>query len=122
MQPDVRHARAVDEAVEPGGEDVGVQRPAFFVDQEQAVVTDYLYDGQGLPVEQVTTTGTNYYNHDQYGPTRVLTDSTGAVTATFSYTPYGALTGKTGTADTPLRWNGQLERVGDSPIKHNLPS
>ena len=71
--------------------------------------TDYLYDDQGLPVEQVNATGTGYYSHDQYGSTRVLTDNTGAVTATFSYTPYGALTGKTGTADTPLRWNGQYQ-------------
>lgn len=28
------------------------------------MVTDYLYDDQGLPVEQVTTTGTNYAQGD----------------------------------------------------------
>jgi RHS repeat-associated protein len=39
----------------------------------------------------------------------VLTDATGAVTATFSYTPFGALNGKTGAADTALRWNGQYQ-------------
>ena len=72
--------------------------------------TDNLYDDHGLPIEQIDGTGgTSYYSHDQYGSTRVLSDSAGAVTATFSYTPYGALTGKTGTTDTPLRWNAQYQ-------------
>ena len=31
----------------------------------------------------------------------------GTVAATFTYDAYGNLSGRTGTADTPLRWNGQ---------------
>lgn len=50
-----------------------------------------------------------YYGHDQYGSTRLLTDATGAVAATFTYDPYGNLAAHTGTADTPLRWNGQYQ-------------
>lgn len=34
-----------------------------------------------------------YLHHDAIGSTRVLTEARGAVSATFSYAPYGALTG-----------------------------
>ena len=70
----------------------------------------YLYDDHGIPVEQIDAAGVAlYYQHDQYGSTRLLTDAAGAVAATFSYDPYGNLTGHTGTTDTPLRWNGQYQ-------------
>jgi RHS repeat-associated protein len=70
----------------------------------------YLYDDNGTPIEQIDAAGVAlYYQHDQYGSTRLLTDAAGAVAATFSYDPYGNLTGHTGTADTPLRWNGQYQ-------------
>jgi RHS repeat-associated protein len=41
----------------------------------------------------------------------MLTSSTGAVTATFSYGAYGALTGKTGTATTPFGYAGQYTNL-----------
>ncbi len=70
----------------------------------------YLYDDTGLPVEQTDSAGTTlYYQHDQYGSTRLLTDNSGAVVASYTYDPYGNLTGHTGTADTTLRWNGQYQ-------------
>jgi RHS repeat-associated protein len=50
-----------------------------------------------------------YYQHDQYGSTRLLTNQAGAIAATYTYTAYGTLTTHTGTADTPLRWNGQYQ-------------
>jgi RHS repeat-associated protein len=50
-----------------------------------------------------------YYQHDQLGSTRLLTDSTGGVVATYSYDPYGQLTTHTGTADTSLRFAGQYQ-------------
>ena len=72
--------------------------------------TNYIYDDAGSPVEQIDATGAAlYYQHDQYGSTRLLTNQAGAVAATFSYDPYGNLTSHTGTADTPLRWNGQYQ-------------
>ena len=71
---------------------------------------NYIYDTAGNPVEHIDATGAvHYYQHDQYGSTRLLTDSTGAETATYTYDANGNLTNKTGTADTPLRWNGQAQ-------------
>jgi RHS repeat-associated protein len=70
----------------------------------------YLYDAEGNPIEQIDGAGTVlYYQHDQYGSTRVLTNASGAVVATFTYDAYGQLTSHTGTADTALRWNGQFQ-------------
>ena len=72
--------------------------------------TSYLYDDSGIPIEQIDAAGTPlYYQHDQLGSTRLLTDQGGSVVATYSYDPYGNLTGHTGTADTPLRWAGQYQ-------------
>jgi RHS repeat-associated protein len=72
--------------------------------------TSYLYDDTGTPVEQIDTNGTPlYYQHDQLDSTRLLTDQSGAVTATYVYDAYGNLTSHTGAADTPLRWNGQYQ-------------
>jgi RHS repeat-associated protein len=52
--------------------------------------TSYVYDPNGLPLEQILPTGTvRYYHHDQLGSTRAITDSTGAILATYSYDPYG---------------------------------
>lgn len=69
--------------------------------------TSYIYGPSGLPLEQATATGTLYYHHDQLGSTRVLTNGTGSVVATYSYDPYGKLTGSTGTATNPFRYAGQ---------------
>lgn len=70
--------------------------------------TNYLYDDANIPIEQIDSTGaTMYYQQDQYGSTRLLTNDEGSAGATYSYDPYGNLTAKSGTEDTPLRWNGQ---------------
>lgn len=72
--------------------------------------TNYLYDDVGNPIEQIDSTGAAlYYQHDQYGSTRILTDQTGSAAASYTYDANGNLTTKTGTADTPLRWNGQTQ-------------
>ncbi len=68
----------------------------------------YIYGPGDLPVEQISNGGTiTYLHHDQQGYTRLLTGSTGKAEATFTYGPYGALTGSTGTATTPLGYDGQ---------------
>ncbi len=54
-----------------------------------------------------TTGEVLYLHHDQQGSTRLLTGSTGKTEATFTYGPYGELTGSTGTATTPLGYDGQ---------------
>jgi RHS repeat-associated protein len=70
--------------------------------------TSYIYGPGGLPVEQISSGGTaTYYHHDQLGSTRMLTDSSGNATGTFSYAPYGALSGSTGSQTTPLGYAGQ---------------
>jgi RHS repeat-associated protein len=69
--------------------------------------TAYIYGPDGLPLEQVTSSGTLYYHHDQLGSTRALTNSTGTVVASYTYDPYGNLTASTGTATNPFRYAGQ---------------
>jgi RHS repeat-associated protein len=59
-------------------------------------------------VEQIDSSGNVLFLHqDQVGSTRLLTDSTGAVAGTYSYDAYGNTTAHTGTASTPLEWQGQ---------------
>jgi RHS repeat-associated protein len=52
---------------------------------------------------------TLYYQHDQQGSTRLLTDPTGAISATFTYDPYGNTLTHTGIADTALLYDGQYQ-------------
>ena len=66
----------------------------------------YIYGPAGLPVEEISTTATYYYHHDRLGSTRVLTDSTGKVAATYTYDAYGNTTATTGTVNNPLRYAG----------------
>lgn len=68
-----------------------------------------MYGRSELSIEQINnTTGTVLYlHHDQAGSTRLLTGSTGKTEATFTYGPYGALTGSTGTVTTPLGYDAQ---------------
>jgi RHS repeat-associated protein len=68
----------------------------------------YVYGPDGLPVLQISKEeGATYLHHDQLGSTRMLTDSAGETTASFSFTPYGALEGSTGTATSPMGFAGQ---------------
>jgi RHS repeat-associated protein len=72
--------------------------------------TSYIYDNLGLPVEQIDAKGAPlYYQHDQLGSTRLLTDQSGNTVATYTYDAYGNETSHTGGADTPLRWAGQYQ-------------
>lgn len=68
----------------------------------------YIYGPDGLPIEQVSPGGVaTFYHHDQLGSTRLLTNSSGEVTATFSYDAYGKQNGRTGTQTTPFGFAGQ---------------
>ena len=68
----------------------------------------YIYGPGGVPFEQVDGAGNVLFlHHDQQGSTRMLTGTTGAIQATFSYDAYGNPTGSTGTASTPLGYDGQ---------------
>jgi RHS repeat-associated protein len=68
----------------------------------------YVYGPGGVPVEQISGGGTVLYlHHDQQGSTRVLTGSTGTVEGTYSFDAYGNQAGHTGSATTPLGYDGQ---------------
>ncbi len=69
----------------------------------------FIYGPGGVPIEQInnSTGAVLYLHHDQQGSTRLITGSTGKVEGTFTYGPYGELTGSTGTATTPLGYDGQ---------------
>jgi RHS repeat-associated protein len=69
--------------------------------------TAYIYGPDGLPVEQVNTSATYWYHHDQIGSTRLITDSTGASQATYTYDPYGGIASSTGSITNPFRYCGQ---------------
>lgn len=68
----------------------------------------YVYGPGGLPVEQISGGGAvTYLHHDQAGSTRLLTGSTGTVEGSYTYDAYGNIVGHTGTATTPLGYDGQ---------------
>jgi hypothetical protein len=48
-----------------------------------------------------------YLHHDQSGSTRLITGEHGEVLGSYSYGPYGAVEAHTGTATTPLGYDGQ---------------
>jgi RHS repeat-associated protein len=78
----------------------------------------YLYGPGGLTFEQISSEEVpTCLHHDQLGSTRVLTNSSGESAATFTYGPYGALTGKTGTATTALGYAGQYT-LGQSGLQY----
>jgi RHS repeat-associated protein len=52
-------------------------------------------------------TGTHYPITDALGSVIALTDAAGTKTDTYSYDPYGADTGSTGSTENPFRFTGQ---------------
>jgi len=73
--------------------------------------TMYAYGPGGIPLEQKvndgTTTSVHWFGHDQLGSTRLLTDTAGAVAATYTYAPYGQVAVKTGAASTRFQFAGE---------------
>lgn len=68
----------------------------------------YVYGPEGLPIEQIASETPTYLHHDQQGSTRLLTGAAGTVSGSYTFTPYGATEGHTGTATTPLGYDGQF--------------
>jgi RHS repeat-associated protein len=58
--------------------------------------------------EAITTGALTYYHFDQLGNTLALTNTTGQLTDRIAYTPFGTITRRTGTSDTPYLFVGQL--------------
>ena len=69
----------------------------------------YVYGPGGTALEEVAQSGeVLYLHHDQLGSTRLITSTSGTVLGTFTYGPYGELTARTGTVETPLGFDGEL--------------
>jgi RHS repeat-associated protein len=84
--------------------DLSASEPLLLNDDQNS----YIYGPNGLPITQISSEETPIYlHHDQLGSTRMLTDSSGEVTGTFSFSPYGTPEGSTGTATTPMGFAGQ---------------
>ena len=69
---------------------------------------DYVYGPAGVPVEQFNTGGTNalYDFSDAHGSTVALTNVSGVVSATYTYSAWGSTIGQTGAASTPIQFAG----------------
>jgi RHS repeat-associated protein len=75
--------------------------------------TYYVY-GIGL-IGQEEANGTyKIYHFDSRGSTTAITDAQGSITDTFAYAPFGQLTQRTGTTDTPFLYNGEDGVMTDS--------
>lgn len=64
-------------------------------------------DGDLVSERAPAPTGTQYYLTDAIGSTIALVDSSGAVTNTYKYEPYGKSAGSTGTTPNPFRFAGE---------------
>ncbi len=97
--------------------DVRAGLPLLLSDEQNS----YVYGPDGVPIEQVSSKGTVLYLHqDQQDSTRALTGSNGATEATMTYDAYGNLTGSTGTASTPLGYDGQYTNTDTGLIYMRL--
>jgi RHS repeat-associated protein len=82
----LRMARTVGGVVEPFTWDVAAQLPTVIQDGS----TRYVTGPGGLPLEQVTSSGTvRYYHQDALGSTRALTNASGQIDSVYLYDPYG---------------------------------
>lgn len=69
----------------------------------------YLYGPGDTPLGQIYGTASTWLHGDQHASTVLATDTTGVVTGTWSYDPYGDISSHTGTATTNLLYAGQYQ-------------
>jgi len=82
------------------------------VDTQPLLIADganqYVQGPAGTPLEQIDPAGHATWLHaDPNGTVTTLTDTDGTITGTYAYDPYGQPTGHTGTATTPIGYQGQ---------------
>jgi RHS repeat-associated protein len=71
--------------------------------------TSYVYGSHDLPLEQISSSGTVlFFLQDQLGSTRLLSDVTGTVQASYTYDAYGNIIGLMGTIANPFLYAGQF--------------
>ena len=76
-------------------------------EKPDGTLTRYVY-GIGLLYEVDESDNATYYHFDQSGSTIALTDNSGAVTDRVEYSPFGTITHRMGTTDTPYLYAGQF--------------
>ncbi len=79
-----------------------------------APLRSYIYGPSGLVLEQIDSSGNvHYYHQDQLGSTRVITNSSGTVDATYTYGPYGIIASSTnpGAVSNPFLFAGRYRDV-----------
>jgi RHS repeat-associated protein len=70
--------------------------------------TRYVYDQDGLAIEQIAADDTvSYLHHDRLGSTRLVTDANGETQATYAYDAYGNRTTTDGSSSVPFGYTGQ---------------
>jgi RHS repeat-associated protein len=74
---------------------------------QEGTDTRYIYGPDGLPVEQVKGTTATFLHHDQIGSTRLITNTSGTTTGTYTFDAYGKQTSHTLTDSTNLAYAGQ---------------
>jgi len=79
-------------------------------------VTNYYVYGAGLLYQVTPTSGTNVvlnYHYDYRGSTVAITDQGANLVDHFSYSPYGSITFRSYTTDTPFLYNGRYGVTSD---------
>ena len=83
-----------------------------------AVQQYYVYGDGGL-VSQISGSSHRYYHFDQTGNTLALTNSSGTVTDTYAYEPFGNTTVQ-GSSHNPFRFVGQYGVMDDGNGLHHM--
>ena len=97
-------ARTVGEATSQLTWDVASSLPLLLYDEDN----NYIYGPGGVPVAQISSEeAPSFYHHDQLGSSRLLTDGSGEVDASMTYSPYGELEASSGSIETPMLFAGQ---------------
>ncbi|MGH7643539.1 MAG: RHS repeat-associated core domain-containing protein, partial [Candidatus Dormibacteria bacterium] len=74
----------------------------------EAQSQDFIYGPGGLTLEQVSGSTADFFLHDWQGSTMGLASSSGSLVAKYTYDAYGNLTSSSGSASTPLLFQGQF--------------
>ena len=91
--------------------------------QADGSTTHYIY-GVGIAYQINSDGSTHTHHYDHLGNTIALTDDDRAVTDRIQYSPYGIVTHREGTTDTPFLYSGQQRspnRLPQSDFFHHSP-
>jgi RHS repeat-associated protein len=69
--------------------------------------TYFIYGPDGRPIEQIIGSAPTYFQGDQQGSVRLITNSAGKVIGTYTYGAYGTTIRHTGTGASVLQYDGQ---------------